>query len=132
MTTKGLKNVIESTNQATQPPSFIITKKPGIGVITTLKEMFPDAETLVIDHEMAKTDLSGDGIILQLLIRNVEKMIVLDIDAPECVISAAVGIALKSHIDDGGRLMIATSGRLTIESEALKSRMFLINIENMK
>jgi hypothetical protein len=107
-------------NQSPTPPSLLIKKLPGMGVLHMVKTAYPDAEQITVNT--LETGTMPEQMLRQALKQQMSKMIILDIDAPECKIEHELCCALRDFMDNGNRLMIVSSGDVTVNDTVL-SRM---------
>lgn len=107
-------------NKSTKPPSFLIKKKPGMGVLHMIREAYPDAGVITLNTVEEGT--MPEKMLRQALTQDhAEKMMIVDIDAPEAKIEHELVCAMRSYMDNGNRLIIVSSGDVTV-SEVIISR----------
>lgn len=118
-----LAYVLEESKKTRTPASFVIRKDPGHGVLSAVREAYPEAAEISIlgFDEMAP-------VVAEVASLNVGKMIVLDIDAPDVVLNEKLCMSLVQHINNKGRLIITANYKVTIESQALESRLLAMSM----
>ena len=99
-------------NKSPRPPSFLIKKKPGMGVLHTIREEYPDAGVITLNT--LETGTIPEKMLRQALTQNPEKILIVDVDTDEATVEHELSCAMRTFMDNGNRLIIVSSGEVTV------------------
>ena len=99
-------------NKSTKPPSFLIKKLPGIGVLHMVRTAYPDAGVITLNT--LETGTMPEKMLRQALTQNPEKVLIVDVDTDVATVEHELSCAMRDFIDNGNRLIIVSSGEVIV------------------
>jgi len=99
-------------NESKTPPSFLIKKQPGTGVLSIIKAAYPDAGVITLNT--LETGSMPEKMLRQALADKSENILIVDVDTDEAAVEHDLSCAMRAFIDNGNRLFLVSSGTITV------------------
>jgi hypothetical protein len=124
------ENMLRVLNQSMMPPSFVIKKLPGMGVLSTIRTVYPDAGVVTTNH--LETDSMSEKFLIDSMTLQSEKLLIVDLDigglmSESVTIGPKLALAMRDYIVRGNRLIVVSSSNVIIP-ETLINHVLATNV----